>query len=201
MLVSCPDGGQVSAVKWKKLIQDSETIRYVKDAGEYRVIVEARGYDDGWEIVKKYLGSGMNFTETYSAQSEPEAIRLVKHLCKEKDLSVNQIHDIARFKKRNLKVMVRRGWKEDAVEKWYFSINDDFSNHIIVRYGREIDVDIVMEEQLKYIEDKILARLYDVLGLGGSEEAINQTIYYFTKRTTSYLESDSSDISFEFLYE
>lgn len=187
-------------MKWKKLIHDSETISYVKEGNEYRIIIEARQYDDGWEIVKKYLGSGINFAETYTAQSFEEVRKVLKHLRQEKDLSRSEIKDISRFKKKSPKVHVKRGWKEANVEKWHFSISDDYANYIIVRYGKELCVDIVMEEQLKYIEEKLLAKLYDVLGIANEPFNIQQNIYYFSKKTTSYLEGDD-DIDIEFLFE
>lgn len=188
-------------MKWKKLLQDSDTISYVKDSGEYKVIIEARQYEDGWEIVKKYLGSGVNFAETYSAQSSHELKRILKRLRSERDLSRADIKDIAAFKKKQLRVLVKRGWKEQNVEKWFFSIGEDYSNHIVIRYGRDIDVDIVMEEQLKYIEDRLLVKLFDVLGLGDLEEGVNQTVYYFSKKTSAYVEPEDAQIDFEFLFE
>ena len=187
--------------QWKKLIHDSETISYVKNMGDYRVIIEARQYDDGWEIVKKYVGAGVNHAETYSAQSSAELRGLLKHLRSEKDLSRREIRGIKDFKKKMLKVMVRRGWKEDNVEKWYFAINENYSNFVMVRYGRIIDVAIVMEEQLKHIEEKIIARLYEVLGLHESDRSIDQNIYYFSKKTTYFLENDNENVGFEFVFD
>jgi len=188
-------------MKWKKLIHDSETISYVKESGEYKVILEARQYDDGWEIVKKYLGSGINFAETYSAQSSEEVRKVLKHLRQEKDLSRSEIKDISRFKKKVPKVYVKRGWKEANVEKWFFSISDDFANFVVVRYGKELVVDVVMEEQLKYIEEKLIAKLYDVLGIAEEPFNIQQNIYYFSKKTTSFLEGEDEDFDVEFLFE
>ncbi len=190
-----------SKIAWKKLISDSETISYVKNVGDYRIIIEARQFDEGWEIVKKYLGAGLNFVETYSAHSPAELRSLLKHLRSERDLSRNEIKDISRFKKKTLKVLVRRGWKERTVEKWFFGINDNFSNYVVIRYGKELDVDIVMEEQLKYIEDKVITKLYEVLGISDTEQPINQAVYYFTKKTNAYLETDIGDYEFSFYYE
>lgn len=190
-----------SSSKWKKLIQDTDTISYIKDGTDIRVIIEARQYDDGWEIVKKYIGGGVNFVETYSAQTSSELRRLLKQLRAERDLSKNEIRDITNFRKKSLKVLVKRGWKENGVEKWFFSINDDFNNFITVRYGKEIDVDIVMEEQLKYIEEKLTQRLFDVLGLQEVDLAINQHIYYYSKKATYYIEQENLDVDFQFLFE
>lgn len=188
-------------MKWKKLIHDSETISYVKEVGEYRIILEARHYDDGWEIVKKYLGAGINFAETYTAQSFEEVRRVLKHLRQEKDLSRSEIKDISRFKKKSPKVHVKRGWKEQNVEKWHFSISDNYANYVIIRYGKELCIDVVMEEQLKYIEDKILARLYEVLGVHNEPFSIQQNVYYFSKKTMSYVEADDAELDVEFLFE
>ncbi len=173
----------------------------MKQKDEYRVIIEARQYDDGWEIVKKYLGSGINFAETYTAHTLEEVRKVLKHLRQEKDLSRSEIKDISRFKKKSPKVYIKRGWKEPNVEKWFFSISEDYANYVVVRYGKELMVDIVMEEQLKYIEEKLLAKLYGVLGISDEPFPIQQNIYYFSKKTSTYIEGDTQDFDVEFLFE
>ncbi len=183
--------------KWKKLVQTTDIVSYIKDLGEYKAIIEARRLSGGWEIVKKYLGSGLNFVETYNARTHSELRRLLKTLRSEKDLSQNEINSIHRFRQKNLKVLVKRSYKTREVEKWYFSINDDYSNFITVYYGNEIVIDIIMEGQLKYIEEQIVDKLYDVLGLHDEECPITQHIYYFSKKTSQYIDTDSSyDLQF-----
>lgn len=186
-------------MRWKRLVSNSETISYIKEKKDYRVIIEARQSDDGWEVVKKYLGSGLNFAETYNAASSQELKRMLKNLRSEKDLSRDEIENIAAFKKKNLKVFVRRGWKEANVEKWNFSIGDDYTNYVIARYGKEVEIDIVMEEQLKYIEDRIIDNLYDVLGID-EELGIIQNVYYFTKKSSSQLDP-MPQLDLEFMFE
>ena len=192
---------EMAKAKWKKLINDSETVSYVKNLGEYRIIIEARHYPDGWEIIKKYVGSGINFSEQYTAQTSSELKAVLKQLRSEKELTRTEIRDIARFKKKNLRVSIRRAYKTDSVEKWHFSIQDNFANFITVRYGKELDVDIVMEEQLKYIEEKILGKLYETLGLDFEDAPISQHVYYFSKKTDYYLEAPEDDVEVEFVFE
>lgn len=192
---------EMAREKWKKLVNDSETVSYVKNLGDYRIIIEARHYSDGWEIIKKYVGSGINFSEQYSAQTSGELKAVLKQLRTEKELSRNEIRDIASFKKKPLRVQIRRAYKTDAVEKWHFSIADNFANFITVHYGKELHIDIVMEQQLKYIEEKILGKLYEALGLDYENAPINQHIYYFSKKTDYYLEAPEEDVDVEFIFE
>lgn len=187
--------------QWKRLVNDSHTVSYVKHLGEYRVIIEARNEEDGWEIIKKYVGGGINFSETYNAQSPSELKQLLKYLRREKDLSKSEIRDITNFKKKPLAVQVRRAYKTDGVEKWYFSISDNFANFITVHYADELHIDIVMEQQLKYIEGKILGKLYETLGLDFEDAPIHQNIYYFNKKANYFLEAPLDDANVEFVFE
>ena len=191
---------EMGTTKWKRLVNDSETVSYIKNLGAYKVIIEARNYPDGWEIIKKYVGSGINFSETYSAQSSNELKQLLKHLRSEKELSRAEIRDIANFKKKPLRVQIKRAYKTPDVEKWHFSINENFSNFITVHYGDELEIDIVMEQQLKYIEEKILGKLYETLGLDFEDAPINQHIYYYNKKTNYYLESPEDETDVELVF-
>ena len=192
---------EMGTTKWKRLVNDTHTISYVKNLGEYRIIIEARNEENGWEIIKKYVGSGINFSETYNAHSTGELKNLLKHLRSEKELSRAEIRDIAKIKKRPLRVQIKRAYKTSSVEKWHFSINDNYTNFITVHYGNELEIDIVMEQQLKYIEEKILHRLYEALGLDAEDAPINQHIYYFNKKSDYYLEAPEDDVDVEFVFE
>ena len=186
---------------WKKLIQDSDTVSYEKNLGDYRIIIEARNTEQGWEIIKKYVGGGVNFAETYNAKTTGELRTLLKHLRTEKDLSKTEIKDINRFRKKDLKIQIKRAYKTKDVEKWNFCITDSYANYITVNYQDELVIDIVMEQRLKYIEENIIEKLYDVLAIDEQEQPIQQNIYYFSKKSSSYIDEQESDMDVEFIFE
>ncbi len=186
--------------KWKKLVNNAHTVAYEKKLGDYRIIIEARNQDNGWEIIKKYIGSGINFNESYNAQNSSELKTILKQLRNEKELTKAEIHDINRFKKKPLRVQLRRAYKTSEVEKWHFSINDDFTNIVTIHYADELEIDVVMEQQLKYVEEKILAKLYETLGVDFQETSIQQHIYYYNKKTDYYLDSPDEELDVEFVF-
>lgn len=187
---------------WKKLIQDSDTVSYVKNLGDYRIIIEARNTDAEWEIIKKYVGGGINFAETYTAKTTGELKTLLKHLRSEKDLSKTEINDINSFRNKDVRVQVKRAYKTETVEKWNFCITDNYSNYITVHYtNQELIIDIVMEQRLKYIEENIIEKLYDVLAIDKEEYAIQQNIYYFSKKSSTHSETQEEEVDVEFIFE
>ena len=191
---------EMTRTTWKKLIQDSDTVSYEKNLGDYRIIIEARNTDAGWDIIKKYVGGGINFAETYTAKSTGELKNLLKHLRAEKDLSKNEIQDINAFRRKDVRVQIQRAYKTDDVEKWNFCITDSYANYVTIYYGRELTIDIVMEQRFKYIEENIIQKLYEVLAIDNNEQAIQQNIYYFSKKSSNYTEAED-DVDVEFIFE
>ena len=179
---------------WKKLVSTSDTITYVKSKDDHSIIIEARHYDTGWEIVKKYAGGELNFTEQYTATSEDELKNLMNRLRSERELSINEIRTIAQFRKKQLKLDMRRVWQEKGVEKWSFAFNGNYSNHVLIHYGKQIHVDVTMEEKLKYIEEKIVMKLFESFGLDQSDQDTELAIYYFTKKASYFFESEEEEI-------
>jgi hypothetical protein len=179
---------------WKKLVSTSDTITYCKEKGDHSIIIEARHYDSGWEIVKKYTGDDLNFTEQYTATTEEELKNLIARLRGERELSTNEIRTIGQFRKKQLKIDLKRAYQERGVEKWVFAFNGSYTNHVIIRYGRQIAVDVVMEEKLKYIEEKIVMKLFESFGLDQSDADTELSIYYYTKKANYFFESDEEEI-------
>jgi hypothetical protein len=179
---------------WKKLVSNSDTISYAKQKAEYSIIIEARHYDTGWEIVKKYVGDDINFTEQYSASSMDELKSLLKRLQGERELSMAEIKNLSQFKKKEIKLDLKRLYQERNVEKWTFAYNNTYNNHIIIHYGKMITVDITMEERLKYIEEKIVMKLFEAFGLDETDRDTELTIFYFSKKTSYFFENEEEDI-------
>jgi len=166
----------------------------MKNKGEYSIIIEARHYDTGWEIVKKYMGDDINFTEQYSATSNDELKRLLGKLKDEKELSSTEIKTLSQFRKRQLKLDMKRIYQEQNAEKWSFSLSSNFNNFVTVRYGKQIIVDVIMEEKFKYIEEKIVMKLFESLGLDESERDTELTVFYYTKKANYFFETEDEEV-------
>jgi hypothetical protein len=179
---------------WKKIVSNTDTISYVKQKAEHSIIIEARHYDTGWEIVKKYVGEEVNFTEQYSASSMEELKGLLKKLQNERELTSTEIKNISQFKKKQLKLDLKRLYQERNVEKWTFAYNNTYNNQVIIHYGKMIMVDIMMEERLKYIEEKIVMKLFEAFGLDETDRDTELTIFYYSKKTNYFFESEEEEI-------
>lgn len=187
-------GSQQTTAGWKKLVSSTDTISFMKNKGEYSIIIEARHYDTGWEIVKKYMGDDINFTEQYSATSNDELKRLLGKLKDEKELSSTEIKTLSQFRKRQLKLDMKRIYQEQNAEKWSFSLSSNFNNFVTVRYGKQIIVDVIMEEKFKYIEEKIVMKLFESLGLDESERDTELTVFYYTKKANYFFETEDEEV-------
>ncbi len=179
---------------WKKLVSNSDTISFMKNRGDYSIIIEARHYDTGWEIVRKYVGADVNFTEQYSAGSVDEVKSLVNRLKSERELSSTEIKSISQFKKKQIRLDLKRVYQERNTEKWTFAFNNVFSNIVTIHYGKTITVDVCMEERLKYIEEKIVMKLFESFGLDENDHDTELSIYYFTKKTNYFFESEEEEV-------
>lgn len=179
---------------WKKIVSNADTVTFTKSKEEYSIIIEARQYDTGWEIVKKYVGDEINFTEQYSAGSSDELKRLLGRLKQERELSSAEIKSLAQYRKRQLKMDLKRIFQERHVEKWSFSLNSTSNNVVTIHYGKSITIDIIMEERLKYIEEKIVMKLFESFGLDENERDTELSIYYYTKKTNYFFENEEEEI-------
>lgn len=179
---------------WKKLVSNTDTISFVKEKGDHSIIIEARHYDSGWEIVKKYVGGDINFTEQYNATSNDELKNLLGRLKQERELSSSEIRTLSQFKKRQLKLDMKRVYQEPNAEKWSFAWNNAYNNFVTIRYSKTITVDVVMEEKLKYIEEKIVMKLFESLGLDEADKDTELTIYYYTKKANYFFENEEEEM-------
>lgn len=179
---------------WKKVVSNADTMSFIKSKDDHSIIIEARHYDTGWEIVKKYVGDDVNFTEQYTATSNDELKRLLGRLKQERELSPNEIKTINQYKKRSLKLDLKRSYQADRVEKWVFALTGAYTNFVTVHHGKTTLVDVVMEERYKYIEEKIVMKLFESFGLDESDADTDLSIYYYTKKTTFFFESEEEEI-------
>lgn len=188
---------------WKKLVETEETLSFEKKTKEFRVIIEARKDGQMWSVVKKYvpLLKGMDFMEEYFANSQTEARDVVKTLQSERVLKSKDIEVINKYKKKAIRMDIRRSYKELNVEKWDFSLNDNFANSVIIHEGQKVEMDIMMNEKYKYIEEKIIFKLMDALGISEFDSDVEQNVFYFAKRSNFYVDAPTENISIEKLKE
>lgn len=179
---------------WKKLVANPDTMSFVKNRREYSIIIEARHYDTGWEIVRRYVGEDVNFTEQYSAGTSQEAGHLIKRLKGERELSTAEIKTITQYRKKAVKLDLKRVYQERHVEKWSFAFANTFNNFATVHNGRTINIDIVMEERLKYLEEKIVMKLFESFGLDETDQDTEVSIFYYTKKTKYFFENEEEEI-------
>ncbi len=179
---------------WKRTVSSADTVSFLKQRSDYSIIIEARHYDTGWEIVRKYVGADINFTEQYSAGSSDELKSLVNRLKNERELSTNEIRTIAQYRKKQLKLDLKRVYQERHIEKWSFAFGNNFSNHVTIHHGKTITVDVVMEERLKFIEEKIVMKLFESFGLDDSDQDTEVSIYYYTKKTNYFFENEEEEV-------
>ena len=179
---------------WKKLVATADTLSYIKQKLDHSIIIEARHYDTGWEIVKKYVGDEVNFTEQYSASSDDELKNLLGRLKEERELSTTEIKTISSFRKRQLKIDVKRVWKEGNTERWSFAFNGAYNNHVTIHIGKTVSVEVVMEEKLKYIEEKIVMKLFECFGLDENEQDTELNVFYYTKKASYFFESEEEEM-------
>jgi hypothetical protein len=72
--------------------------------------------------------------------------------------------------------------------------NGNYNNHVLIHYGKQIHVDVTMEEKLKYIEEKIVMKLFESFGLDQNDQDTELAIYYYTKKASYFFESEEEEI-------
>lgn len=177
-----------------KIVSNTHDLILLEKKGKNRSIrIEARlNKDKSWNIYKIYFDNNSknkatNFVEEYNAQNSAEARRLVDSLKSGKELTISEIQKIKSEKRF---VRIRRQFNEFNVEKWKIQYNKDLrAGFLIARYSDPISIDIVLNEQYKPFEQSILNEISLTLGLNALEEGVNQTIYYFTKKSTQTAKS------------
>ena len=182
---------------WKKIADSNELIVLENDMKEYKLKIEARKTKEyGWEVFKTQVkGNSSNLISEYVLEDKRQVSRLIEKLKKETSVKRN-------LPRRNSSVSIslKRDYKEDFVEKWYFFIGDrDIRNFLVVKFDNNIKVDIVLHEKYRYYEQTILDQVEEKLGLNGLGESISHNIYYFRKTAGSKKVSDASEYNFNFI--
>ena len=179
---------------WKCVIDTKELKTYESNDENLQICIEARQNNSFWEIYKTYRSKTLTFTEEYEANSAEEAKDIIKRM-------KNDVVDERTLKKidllrKNLVIKVKRVFKEDNVEKWKFSVGSEkFENIIIIRYGlKDIEMDIIVNEKLKFIESEILDEIYRILGMADFTTEVVQNIYFFSKKSSFFNDVEDKGI-------
>ena len=134
--------------------------------------------------VKRDEDNNVNLIKEYITSSKQEAITLIEKLKEEKDLKLNEIIKIKKDKKSKIvKLDLKREYKEEYVEKWTFSIdNNEHENVIFLRFDEKTAIDVILNEDYLYYEDKIVEDIIERLGVRNINPKIETSIYYFSRK-------------------
>jgi hypothetical protein len=191
-------------MNWKKLVDTKDLIVFERKQKDHKIKIEARKSEEsGWEVFKtKITENSSNLMSEYSIENKSEAKKLIDRLKDEKE-NKNKIIQNKLFKS----VSIKRAFKEEFVEKWYFTIGTDKTrNFILLKFDSNIKADVVMNEKFRMLERKILSNIEDLLGLKELGDTISYELYYFSRNKSAYenmeAKPDYSDLlNIEFDYD
>jgi hypothetical protein len=164
---------------WKKVVESKDLIVLEKSQKGRKIKIEARKNDESaWEIFKTQIkGDASSLISECIVEDKKEMKQILEKLKKE-------ITSKSSPSKANVRLALKRKYKEDFVEKWVFFIGKDkIKNIMIVKLDNVIDADLVMHEKYRPVERKILSLIEDQLGLKELGDIINYEIFYFKKET------------------
>ena len=179
---------------WKCVINTDDLKTYESNDKNLKMCIEARQNNSFWEIYKTYRSDNLTFTEEYEANNSEEAKDIIKKM-KSDIVDETTLKKIDTLRK-NLTLKVKRVFKEDNVEKWKFSVNSEkFENIVIIRYAnKEIEMDIIANERLKFIETELLDEIYRILGMNDFGNEVIQNIYFFSKKSSFFNDSEDKGL-------
>ncbi len=171
-------------MEWKEIANSDEVICCQTNSKEISVTIEARQKEDmAWEIYRIYHnGRQCLHIDEYTAETRHHAEELMEKLKSEKMPTRKEIMSYARKSCGGTETKIKRIYKEPFVEKWMLNINNlRDSGFLVVRYGDEIEMDIILNNRLERYEKDILSDINKTLGIKRNIEDIRQNIYYFTR--------------------
>ena len=187
---------------WQQIPSSEEVICYEKKNKVLSVRLEARYLDESWEVYRGFQTyDGQSYTEEYNVSSREEAERMILQLKNEKDLTSEEIHELIKKKNIKLRINIRRSYKEDTVEKWFFIVNNDvIENFFIIKDYDGIELDVILHESYKNKKKQILKEIYKSLSIEESVE-VNDFVYYFSSKIKNNSEpiiSHKYEVEFDF---
>ncbi|MBI5389257.1 hypothetical protein HZB01_02655 [Candidatus Woesearchaeota archaeon] len=168
---------------WKKLQDSTDLISYERQGRGMSIRLEARAQGSHWDIFKIYTdGTECKLNEEYSVQTRKEAQYLLTQLKKERSFTKDEIDTMLSLKQKKASIAMHRMFKELDVEKWELSIaGDEHAGFAVVRYTLHTDVDIVVHEMYRALEQEILDTIKATLGLEEIGASTQYHLYFFSK--------------------
>ena len=177
---------------WKKKVESEELIVHESQFKDFKLKIEARKNNNGWEVFKtKVVGDASDLISEYFLENKKQALEIITKLQNDRNLRI----------KGKTSVSLKRVYKEEYLEKWNFSVNnEDMRNFVLVKFDTTLLVDIVMHEKYIITEKEILSQISDKLGLTQFGDTTAYDIFYY-KRNSSIKEKRAEamvDVEFDY---
>ncbi len=169
-------------MSWKKVADSKDLIILEKSLKRYKLKIEARKNKQAvWEIFKtKIDGESSNLLSEHTIKDYSQLKEVIK------ELKLNKINGKEKKEsfppKLKMEISLKRAFKEDFVEKWIFSVEEEKDNFAIIRFDKTIEVNLIIKEKYKLHEKKILNQIEDKLGLKDLGETINYNLFYYKEK-------------------
>ncbi|MEM4756166.1 MAG: hypothetical protein QW594_03465 [Candidatus Woesearchaeota archaeon] len=188
-------------VQWKNILRNSSVVTYEATTPHAKARIECRKNDDGtWQIYKTHYTNTLHHTEEFFASNQEELNLLLKSLMQQKVYSFQELAKIKREQHRIPRIHLKRAFKEDGIEKWWFSIDQGpYENFFIIRETEVLEIDIIMHEQHQSYEQAIVSQMKKILSIDSPDLETEEHIYYFTRKKTILKEPSSQFPLFESL--
>lgn len=180
---------------WKQIVNTEDAICYEISDNNLLIRLEARYEDAGWVIYKGISANELpNYTEEYTAVSRDEAEKMINLLKKDNLPTEKELVGMIKRSRLKSNVTIKRAYKEEAIEKWYFTVNKDSTvNFVIARDFDGYELDIVLHEKFKKQEEDIVKVIVDTLSLD-ADGGIIKNVYYFSESRLNQDLYDSSQM-------
>ena len=97
-------------MSWKKIADSNDLIVFENRANKYKIKIEARRKDYGWEVFKtKIKGETADLISEHLTDNKKQVLQLINKLKNDKNINV---------KKRQLSTSLKRIYKEDFIDYW-----------------------------------------------------------------------------------
>lgn len=188
---------RVVCAMWKKLISSNDLLCFERHLKNYNERIEARKLSGRWEIIKKLYGENLNFVEEFTAKTLNDAKQIISKLKKQDEMSPSELRKVNTLLKKDITIDLERVYKDKNVEKWSFFVRpDQEKNNLFLKMDEDVDMDVLLLEKYKYVEDKILDTLMRKLGIDEMNTTVCQNVYYISKASTYTLEMEEDEMVF-----
>lgn len=195
---------------WKKVIETCEVLVYETSMPKLDIRIEARKEEstrektineeysnceksfnsERWIIYLKYVAcNNINFNEEFFCKDIEETKEMINCLMESKLKTFNEVVSLKISQTQELKVDIKRTSKDYNSEGWVFRVNKEpVNNRIFIRDSDIMDVDVILYEQYKINEERIIQKLIEVLGLSNNDSRTKITIHYCKSTSKYFLE-------------